>query len=95
MNDLQEVSEYLHLLKRNQIVQLGVVLGLCQVPTLDDLNYTGTPLVDMLAAWLQGKDDVNKRGGHSWRALVKALKNPLVKQYEIADKIQKEKCHAY
>jgi len=78
-----------------QIVQLGMILGLCEVTTLDNLNYTETPLSDMLAAWLQRNDDVNKRGGHTWRALVNALKHPLVNQSEIADKIQREKCHTH
>ena len=54
MNDLVDVSVYLNLLKRDQIFELGVVLGLHAVPTLDKLRYTQTFLCDMLAAWLQG-----------------------------------------
>ena len=95
MNDLVDVSVYLNLLKRDQIFELGVVLGLHAVPTLDKLRYTQTFLCDMLAAWLQGMDDVNKRGGHTWKALVNALKRPSVNQTEIADKIQRDKCHTY
>lgn len=72
-----------------------MILGLCKVLTLDNLNYTETPLSDMLAAWLLGRDDVNKTGEHTWRALVNVHKHPLVNQSEIADKIQREKCHTH
>ena len=95
MNDLVDVRDYLNLLKRDQIFELGLVLGLCAVPTLDNLSYTQNFLSGMLAAWLQGMDDVNKKGGHTWRILVNALKNPSVNQTEIADKIQREKCHTH
>ena len=87
-----DVSEYLNLLNRDQIFQLGLVLGLSAVPTLDNMRYTATFLSDMLAAWLRGQDDVNKRGGHTWGALVKALRHQSVAQNEIADRIQREKC---
>ena len=96
-----DISGYLHLLNRDQIFQLGLVLGLSAVPTLDNMRYTATFLSDMLAdtsnflydmltAWLRGQDDVNKRGGHTWEALVKALRYQSVAQNEIADKIQRE-----
>ena len=44
----------------------------------------------MLTAWLQGKDDVNSKGGHTWRALVNALRHTSVTQNETADKIEIE-----
>jgi len=87
MNDLADVSD--------KGPNSSMILGLCKVPTLDNLNYTETPLSDMLAAWLQGKDNVNNRGEHTWRALVNARKHPLVNQSEIADKIRREKCHTH
>ena len=88
-----DVSEYLNLLNRDQIFQLGLVLGLLAVPTLDNMRYTATFLSDTLAAWLRGQDNVNKRGGHTWKALVNALRHSQVAQNEIADRIQREKCH--
>lgn len=49
----------------------------------------------MLTEWLQGKDDVLTRGGHTWRTLVNALRDPQMNQNEIADKIEGEKCHTF
>lgn len=90
---MEDVRDYLILLKRDQIFNLGLALGLHAVPTLDNLRYTQTFLPDMLASWLQGMDDVNKKGGHTWRALVNALKK--VYQPEIADKVQRAKCNTH
>ena len=92
---LVDVSEYLMHLNKDQIFQLALVLGLHAVPTLDKIRDTPNFLNDMLAAWLRGQDDVNKRGGHTWGALVKALRHASVTQNEIADKIQREKCHTH
>ena len=88
-----DVNGYLNVLSKDQIFQLGLVLGLLAVPTLDNMRYTATFLPDMLAAWLRGQDNVNKRGGHTWKALVNALRHSQVAQNEIADRIQREKCH--
>jgi len=80
-------------LKKDQIFRLGLVLGLYAVPTLDNIKDSPTFLYDMLTAWLQGQDDVGKRGGHTWESLVKGLRHPSVAQNETADKIHREKCH--
>ena len=88
-----DVSGYLNRLTRDQIHQLGLVLGLHAVPTLGNIRSSATFLSDMLTAWLQGKDDVNSKGGHTWRALVNALRHTSVMQNETADKIETEKCH--
>ena len=93
IGELIDVGEYLLSLKKDQIFRLGLVLGLCAVPTLDNIKDSQTFLYDMLTAWLQGQDDVGRRGGHTWRALVKGLRHPSVAQNETADKIHKEKCH--
>ena len=90
-----DVSGYLNVLSKDQIFQLGLVLGLLAVPTLDNMRYTATFLSDMLAAWLRGQDNVNKRGGHTWKALVNALRDSQVAQNEIANKILREKCHTH
>ena len=90
-----DVSGYLHLLKNDQMFRLALVLGLHAVPTLEKIRDTPNFLYDMLTAWLLGQDDVNKRGGHTWGALVKALRHQSVAQNEIADRIQREKCHTH
>ena len=78
-------------LMREQIFRLGLVLGL-RIPTLDSMRDSPTFLDDMLVAWLQGQDNVDRRGGHTWRALVKGLRHPSVAQNETADRIQSERC---
>ena len=88
-----DVSGYLNCLTKDQIHQLGLVLGLHSVPTLDNIRSSATFLSDMPTAWLQGKDDVNNKGGHTWTALVNALRDRSVMQNETADKIETEKCH--
>ena len=93
--DLIDVSEYLSHLKKDQTFRLALVLGLHAVPTLDKIRDTPNFLYDMLTAWLLGQDGVNKRGGHTWRALVNALRHSSVTQNEIADRIQKEKCYRH
>ena len=44
----------------------------------------------MLVAWLVGKDNVGKRGGHTWLALVRGLRHPKVNQTELASKIEEK-----
>ena len=60
---------------------------------MDPIKGSETFLDDMLALWLQGKDKVPSKGGHTWRALVNALRHPKVNQTEIASKIEQEKCN--
>ena len=44
----------------------------------------------MIAAWLRRQDNVDKKSGvPTWRTLVKALRNPQVKQEGIAGDIEK------
>ena len=92
IDDLIDIGDYLVNLKKDQIFRLGLVLGLRVVPTLDVMKDSPTFLYDMLTAWLQGQDNVGRRGGHTWGALVKGLRHPSVAQNETADKIQSEKC---
>ena len=93
--DLIDVIDYLSHLKKEQTFRLALVLGLHAVPTLDKMRDTPNFLDDMLTAWLLGQDGVNKRGGHTWGALVKALRHAVVNQNEIADRIQREKCYRH
>ena len=92
IDDLIDIGDYLVNLRKDQIFRLGLVLGLCAVPTLDVMKDSPTFLYDMLTAWLQGQDNVGRRGGHTWGALVKGLRHPSVAQNETADTIQSEKC---
>jgi len=91
IDDLIDIGDYLVNLKKDQVFRLGLVLGLRAVPTLDGMKDSPTFLYDMLTAWLQGQDNVGRRGGHTWEALVKGLRHPSVAQNETADKIQREK----
>ena len=91
LDDLVDISEYLLILDKEQIFSLGLVLGLSFI-TLEPIRSSRLFLDDMLAAWLQGKDSVSKRGGHTWQALVNGLRHQKVNQTEIASKIQKERC---
>ena len=81
-------------LKKDQIFRLGLVLGL-RVPTLDNMKDSPAFLYDMLAGWLQGQDNVDRRGGHTWGTLVKGLRHPSVAQNETADRIHSERCLGY
>jgi len=47
MNDLADVSD--------KGPNSSMILGLCKVPTLDNLNYTETPLSDMPSCMATGK----------------------------------------
>ena len=93
--DLVDVSRYLIRLNSDQIFLLGLILGLHATPTLGIMRQSRTFLSDMLTEWLQGKDDVLMRGGHTWRTLVNALRDPQMNQNEIADKIEREKCQTF
>lgn len=90
MDDLVDVSTYLLTLQKEQIFSLGLVLGL-QITSLNPIRDSFMFLDEMLAAWLQGKDRVNQKGGHTWESLVWGLKHPKVNQTEIAEKIESEK----
>ena len=86
-----DISEYLLVLNKEQIFSLGLVLGL-SFTTLEPVRSSRLFLDEMLAAWLQGKDSVSKRGGHTWQALVSALRHPRLHQTEVAANIEKDRC---
>ena len=70
---------------------LGLALGL----SYDSLNRIKSDhsrdnyhcLVETLAAWLQKRDMVARRGGPSWRALAQGLDTPLVGKTDVASMI--------
>ena len=88
---MYEVSNYLRFLTETEIYTLGLALGL-DSKTITPFKKSPTFLDDMLTRWLQGKDQVMKRGGHTWNALVNALQEPRVQQNQVADTIRKEQC---
>ena len=74
-------------LEKTDIYNLGLVLGLKQ-PEVKKMQGSETFRDDMIAAWLEQKEDqVAKKGKPTWETLVKALKNPRVNQTKIAEKI--------
>ena len=90
--DLLDVTGYLFRLDKIHIYNLGLVLGLSQ-HRVKGMKDSETFLDDMIAAWLQKVDQVQKRGVPTWQRLVEALKHDRVGQTGIASKIETEKLH--
>ena len=84
------ISEYLLPLNRRQMHHLGVALGLDH-RKLRDMMHSDTFSDDVIYAWLLKEDQVQERGGPTWRNLVKVLKSPRMGQTGIANKIAKDK----
>ena len=74
------------------ISQLGLVLGL-SYHRLKGMKDSETFLEDMIEAWLQKVDQVQKRGVPMWQRLVEALRHDRVGQAGIASEIETEKLH--
>ena len=90
IEDLRDITVYLHLLGRTAVFNLGLVFGLDYnrlKGLIDSLDF----LADMLAGWLQGVDQVQKAGVPTWRRLVEALRDPRIGQNGIASKIEQDK----
>ena len=81
-----EITGYLLGLDKTHIYRLGLVLGLSEsrVRWMEDSK---TFLDDMVVAWLQKVDQVQKRGAPSWRRLVESLRDRTVGQNGISRKI--------
>ena len=90
MEDLGDITSYLHKLDKAAVCKLGLVLGL-DYTRLQDMMDSPTFLQSMLAAWLQGVDQVQQVGVPTWEKLVEALKDPRVGQNGISTKIEKDK----
>ena len=89
-DDHLEVTDYLLDLRKNDIHNLGLTLGLYH-PHLKNMRDSDTFRDDVIVAWLQREDQVLKRGVPTWETLVKALRNPRVNQTGVADRIETEK----
>ena len=88
--DLVDITEYLTGIGKAGILKLGLVLGLSHNKLKANMD-SDTFLCDVIAAWLQKEDFVNKKGEPSWTTLVNALKHSTVKQEGIANKIEQDK----
>ena len=88
--DLGDITSYLHKLDKTAVCNLGLVLGL-HYTRLQGMMDSPTFLQSMLAAWLQGVDQVQQVGFPTWEKLVEALKDPRVGQNGISTKIEKDK----
>ena len=89
IEDLADITVYLHSLHGTAIFNLGLVLGL-EYNRLRPLIGCPEFLTDMLAGWLQRMDQVQKAGVPTWRRLVEALRDPRVGQNGIASKIEQK-----
>lgn len=89
--DLLEIRGYLISLSRDQLTELGLVLGLAH-SRLQRMK-SETFLNDMLVAWLQQQDFVGVRrfGRPTWRTLEEALRHFTVGQNGIAERIARDK----
>ena len=90
IQDLADITIYLHPLGRTAVINLGLVLGL-DYHRLKGLIDSPDFLTEMLAGWLQRMDQVQKAGVPTWRRLVEALRDPRVGQNGIAREIEDKK----
>ena len=86
-SDLVDIKCYLISLNKNDIYNLGLVLGLTQ-PKVMGMEDSARFLDKVLCAWLHREDNVEKKGMPSWRTLMTALNHPLLKQTGIAKDIK-------
>ena len=92
VEDLADVTSYLHSLDKTTVFNLGLVLGLDYnrlKAMMDSLSF----LQDVLAGWLQQIDQVLSTGLPTWKRLVEALKSSRVGQAGLASKIERDKLH--
>ena len=86
IGDLVDVTNYLLDLQHDDIYNLGLTLGL-YYPRLNKMKTSKRFRDDVIAAWLQKEDQVQKMGIPTWKNLVKALRHSRVKQTRVANKI--------
>ena len=88
-HDLHQLSIYLHQVPNEDLIRLGLALGL-NYDKLKRLEGRGNFLLDMLSMWLRGEDNVTKVGPPTWKTLVKALRVKTVSHNGIAQSIEKD-----
>lgn len=90
--DIPDLNDVLKRLTNfNDWVKLGLALGL-YMPTLDKIEKNrGSDLdrckMDMLYSWLQKADNVEGKGGPTWRQLISALEE--INNKALANEISK------
>jgi len=89
MDDLIDITDYLVKLDKTHIYHLGLVLGL-NLPRVKGMKDSETFLDDVISAWLQKVDQVEKRGTPTWQRMVEALRHHRVGQNGIANEIEQE-----
>ena len=93
MKHMEEICRYLTVLSQQNILDLGMVLGI-SYPNLKDYKQSAPQqfLYEVVAAWLRKQDFVIEKGRTpTWHNLVKALRDDTVRQNGIADDISKDK----
>ena len=91
MDNILEISGYLHGLDKNVMYDLGMELGLSQTRLKRMKANSETFEDDVIAAWLRKEHNVSKKGDPTWRTLANALSTPRVGQNGIANRIEKDK----
>ena len=91
-DDLIDVLHYLLNLDEDELETLGQLLGLSYA-TITDYKDTNRKKYcrSILKAWLLKQDRVVEKGGPHWSTLERALRDPLLGQNGIADKIRQER----
>ena len=89
-DDVFEVTEYLLELKKTDIYNLGLTLGLNHFH-LKEMESSETYRDDVIAAWLVKEDQVTTRGLPTWKTLEKALRHTRLRQTGVADRINAER----
>ena len=90
IEDLADITNYLHQLDKTTVFNLGLVLGL-NYNRLKTMMDSQTFLQDMLAGWLEKVDQVLQTGVPTWKRLVEALKDLRVGQNGLASNIEQDK----
>ena len=90
-DDFADIVDYLWDLDKEQLIQLGITLGL-HFKRLKDMEDSKTFCCDLVHQWLNKVDAVGKKGLPTWSTLVNALRHRRVSQTGVAEKISKEKC---
>ena len=95
-DDLIDIAHYLLHLDEDELETLGQILGLSYATIT---NYKDTNqrkyCRNILKAWLLKQDRVAEKGGPRWSTLERALRDPLLGQNGIADKIHQERLSGY
>ena len=85
------MSDYFSNLNAPHLFSLGLELGISYT-RLKDMEPKSSFRADLAAVWIEGVDQVKKKGKATWRRLVEALRVKRVGQNGLADKIEKERC---